>query len=130
MENPRIIPIHAKIQNTKDSMKNIPEILLLPLLPLASSLLPSSFLLLSSLRGSPNLGDQNELIFSSSLFYIIIFSLITSWSSISQVFEINLCYFYNGLSSSHIMPFISFSQNYNLTLVLVQHSKNTTMTLK
>ena len=54
--------------------------------------------------------------------YSLTFPLIKIRSSISQHLHNNFCYFHNGISSSQIMVFISFLENYNFTLLLVQHS--------
>ena len=51
--------------------------------------------------------------------YILIFPLITKRSLISLIFEINLFYFYFGILSSLIMPYMSPLINYNCTLALV-----------
>ena len=93
---------------------------LLPLLlpPLPPLPLPSSLL-----HGCPSQNEtKNEFWFVSPPIYSLNFPLINIWSSISPQLHFNFCYFYFGILSSLIMPFMSHLINYDFTLVLVQHS--------
>ena len=91
--------------------------------PLLLFLIPLLPLLFSPKREALAKKNETKMKCLSHLpFYILIFALIANKSSISKKFYFNFCYFYFGIQSSLIMPFMSHLINYDFTLILLQHS--------